>query len=129
MLTARGSANRREDAQPVVVEGQVIGGIVQGLGQALLEHALLKPQSGSCKPRASWLCACAGRSHSPFDVIEQPVPTHANPLGAKGAGESGATGAPPAIMNAGLDALRSAGVAELDSPASAARVCGRRWAS
>jgi carbon-monoxide dehydrogenase large subunit len=57
-----------------------------------------------------------------FSVLEHPVPTESNPLGAKGAGEAGTTGSPPAIMNAVLDALRAEGVRALDSPAAPARI-------
>ena len=55
-------------------------------------------------------------------VIEHPVPTQSNPLGAKGVGEAGVTGSLPALMNAVLDALRQAGVEEFDMPASPHRV-------
>ena len=108
---------------PVVVEGQVVGGVVQGLGQALLEHALFDAESGQMQT-ASFMDYALPRAGviREFEVIEHPVPTAANPLGAKGVGEAGATGAPPAIMNAVLDALRSAGITSLDSPASAVRV-------
>jgi len=111
---------------PVVVEGQVHGGVVQGIGQALLEHAIYDDASGQlltgsftdyAMPRAGIV--------GTFEVHECPVPTRANPLGAKGVGEAGATGAPPTVMNAVLDALRPAGVRTLDAPATPARV----WAA
>jgi carbon-monoxide dehydrogenase large subunit len=109
-----------------VVEGQVHGGVVQGVGQALLEQAVFDPTSGQlltgsfmdyAMPRAGGI--------RDFEVHEHPVPTKANPLGAKGVGEAGATGAPPTVMNAVLDALRPVGVHALDAPATPARV----WAA
>jgi aerobic carbon-monoxide dehydrogenase large subunit len=104
-------------------EGQVHGGVMQGVGQALGEHAIYDRDSGQllsgsfmdyAMPRADWMrgIRCAGH----------PVPTKANALGAKGVGESGTSGALPATMNAILAALRPAGVAELDMPATPDRV-------
>ena len=65
-------------------------------------------------PRADVMCD--------IDIHENPVPTKTNPLGAKGAGEAGTTGAGAACLNAVLDALRSAGIAHFDMPASPARL-------
>ena len=108
---------------PAVVEGQVIGGVVQGLGQALLEHARFDPESGQLLSGSlmDYALPRAGVIRE-FEVIEHPVPTLANPLGANGVGEAGATGAPPALMNAVLDALRARGIGALDAPASGPRV-------
>ena len=109
---------------PLLLEGQVHGGIVQGIGQALLEHAVYDPQSGQllsgsfmdyAMPRAGDLPSFAFSTHN--------VPTTANPLGVKGAGEAGAVGAPPAVINAVVDALyRHAGVRHIDMPATPGRV-------
>ena len=109
---------------PMLVEGQVHGGIAQGIGQALLEHAVYDPQDGQllsgsfmdyAMPRASTMPSFAFSTHN--------VPTKANPLGVKGAGEAGAVGAPPAVINAIVDALHHhAGVRHIDMPATPSRV-------
>jgi aerobic carbon-monoxide dehydrogenase large subunit len=109
---------------PMMLEGQVHGGIVQGIGQALLEHAVYDPDSGQllagsfmdyAMPRAGDIPHFAFSTHN--------VPTTSNPLGVKGAGEAGAVGAPPAVINAIVDALnRRAGVRHIDMPATPRRV-------
>ncbi len=101
---------------PVLVEGQVHGGVVQGIGQAFGEHAVYDASgqllSGSfldyAMPRAGWLPA--------IDVHEHAVPTPTNALGAKGVGESGCSGSLPALSNAVIDALRPLGIKQLDMP-------------
>ena len=103
---------------PLLVKGQIHGGVAQGLGQIFLEAVRYDADgqmlSGSfmdyAMPRASDLCT--------LDVISHPVPTATNPLGAKGAGEAGTVGALPALMNALLDALRPHGVTHVDMPAT-----------
>jgi aerobic carbon-monoxide dehydrogenase large subunit len=112
---------------PLLLEGQVHGGIVQGVGQALLEHASYDSESGQllsgsfmdyAMPRASDVPSFAFATHN--------VPTSANPLGVKGAGEAGAVGAPPAVMNAIVDALaQRTGRHHIDMPATPARI----WAA
>jgi aerobic carbon-monoxide dehydrogenase large subunit len=109
---------------PLLLEGQVHGGIVQGIGQALLEHAVYDSDSGQllagsfmdyAMPRAGDLPSFSFSTHN--------VPTKANPLGVKGAGEAGAVGAPPAVINAIVDALhRHSGVRHIDMPATPDRV-------
>ena len=92
---------------PLLLEGQVHGGVVQGIGQALLEHAVYDPDgqllSGSfmdyAMPRAGDIPL--------FDFSTHNVPSTSNPFGVKGAGEAGAVGAPPAVINAIVDALAS----------------------
>ncbi len=105
------------------VEGQVHGGVMQGVGQVLGEHAIHDRDTGQlltgsfmdyAMPRADWMRGIRCGEH--------PVPTKANALGAKGVGESGTSGALPATMNAILCALRPAGVTELDMPATPNRV-------
>ncbi len=108
---------------PVGLKGQIHGGIVQGLGQVLMEQVVYDPDSGQlltgsfmdyAMPRADDLCG--------FEVASNPVPTAQNPLGAKGAGEAGTVGALPAAMNAIMDALKPLGVRDLDMPATPERV-------
>ena len=102
---------------PVLVEGQVHGGVVQGAGQAFGEHAVYDPATGQLitgsfmdyvMPRAGWV-----RS---MKVDDHPVPTPANALGAKGVGEAGCSGSVPAFVNATVDALRPLGITHLDMP-------------
>jgi len=109
----------------MLAEGQVHGGVAQGLGQALMEQIVYDPSgqllTGSFQdyamPRADDLPSIEG------DIVE--IPSTTNPLGVKGCGEAGATGAPPAIMAALLDVLRPYGITEIDMPATPARV----WAA
>jgi carbon-monoxide dehydrogenase large subunit len=108
---------------PQIVEGQVHGGIAQGAGQALTELAVYDPDSGQLLT-GSFMDYAMPR---PGDVqgltlLEHPVPTALNPLGAKGVGEAGVTGSLPALMNAVVDALRPAGVRRFEMPASPHRV-------
>lgn len=101
---------------PLLLEGQVMGGVAQGIGQALLEHAIYDDSgqlvSGSLMdysmPRADNMPA--------LDYHCTPSPTPRNPLGAKGAGEAGTIGATPATVHAVLDALAPLGVTALDMP-------------
>jgi carbon-monoxide dehydrogenase large subunit len=104
---------------PLIVEGQIHGGIAQGAGQVLLEDAHFDPGSGQllsgsfqdyAMPRAD--------DFSGFDVTFHNVPCVTNVLGIKGAGEAGTVGALGATMNAVLDALSPLGITQLDLPAS-----------
>ena len=108
---------------PKTLKGQIHGGVVQGLGQVLMEEVVYDRQSGQlltasfmdyAMPRAEDVCA--------IEVESAGVPTKLNPLGAKGAGEAGTVGALPAVMNAILDALALSGVTALDMPATPLRI-------
>ena len=108
---------------PMIVEGQLHGGLAQGVGQALLEEARFDSETGQpltgtlmdyAVPRADDLPS--------FTITLDGIPTATNPLGVKGCGESGASGAPPAIMNALIDALAPLGVRHIDMPATPERV-------
>ncbi|MDP3618684.1 MAG: xanthine dehydrogenase family protein molybdopterin-binding subunit [Ramlibacter sp.] len=108
---------------PMIVEGQVHGGIVQGIGQALMENCVYDKESGQLLTGSFMDYAMPRADDFPMftlDTICTPC-TH-NPLGTKGCGEAGAIGSPPAVINAVLDALRPLGVKDLDMPASSARV-------
>ncbi len=108
---------------PMIVEGQVHGGLVQGIGQALLEQCVYDPESGQLLTGSFMDYAMPRADDFPtFKLDTVCTPCSHNPLGAKGCGEAGAIGSPPAVINAVLDALRPLGVRELDMPASAARV-------
>jgi carbon-monoxide dehydrogenase large subunit len=101
----------------VLVEGQIVGGLVQGIGQILGEHCVYERETGQLltgtfqdyfMPRADCLPA--------LSLHERSVPSPSNPLGAKGAGEAGTTGAIPCIANAVMDALHPLGIDRLDTP-------------
>jgi aerobic carbon-monoxide dehydrogenase large subunit len=108
---------------PLLLEGQICGGIAQGVGQVLMEDIRFDPASGQlltgsfmdyAMPRASDLSAIHCDSH--------PVPTKTNPLGVKGAGEAGNVGALPAVANALVDALSPLGIRHIEMPATPERL-------
>jgi carbon-monoxide dehydrogenase large subunit len=108
---------------PVLVEGQVQGGVMQGAGQVFGEHARYDEATGQLlsgsfmdyvMPRAGWI--------ADMIVHDHPVPTPTNALGAKGVGESGCSGSLPALTNAVMDALRPLGITQLDMPLTPAKV-------
>ncbi len=108
---------------PMIVEGQVHGGLVQGIGQALMENCVYDEESGQLLTGSLMDYAMPRADDMPnFKLDTLCTPCSHNPLGAKGCGEAGAIGSPPAVINAVLDALRSLGVTEFDMPASSARV-------
>jgi len=108
---------------PLLLKGQIHGGIVQGAGQALMEDFAVDRDSGQvltgsladyCMPRADDFCS--------FDVHGNAFPTKVNPLGVKGAGEAGTVGALAAVMSAVNDALARAGCGYLQMPATPDKV-------
>ncbi|MBM3485998.1 MAG: xanthine dehydrogenase family protein molybdopterin-binding subunit [Alphaproteobacteria bacterium] len=108
---------------PLLLHGQIHGGLAQGIGQALCEAIVFDEASGQllsgsfmdyCMPRADDFCS--------FVTDENQVPCQTNPLGVKGAGEAGTVGAPPAVVNAIVDALGPLGVTHVDMPATPERV-------
>jgi carbon-monoxide dehydrogenase large subunit len=108
---------------PLIVRGQIHGGVVQGLGQALLEHQIYDPSSGQLLS-GSFMDYGMPRADVMPDVeaeLEE-VPCKTNPLGVKGIGESGTIGAPPTVINALIDALEPLGVDRIDMPATPSRV-------
>ncbi len=107
---------------PMIVEGQVQGGVAQGIGQALLEGAIYD-RSGQLVTGSMMDYAMPRADDLPFITVgtEMTLCTH-NPLGAKGCGEVGAIGSPPAIINAVVDALRDYGVRHIDMPATPQKV-------
>ncbi|MDE2208169.1 MAG: xanthine dehydrogenase family protein molybdopterin-binding subunit [Betaproteobacteria bacterium] len=108
---------------PMIVEGQVHGGLAQGIGQALLESCVYDPESGQLLTGSYMDYAMPRADDMPsFKVSTRVTPCTHNPLGAKGCGEAGAIGSPAALMNAVLDALAPLGVKHLDMPASPQRV-------
>jgi carbon-monoxide dehydrogenase large subunit len=107
---------------PMLVEGQMHGGLVQGIGQALMENTVYdqdgQPITGSymdyAMPRASDVPS--------FVTAHHPVPAKTNPLGIKGCGEAGCAGALVSVMNAVVDALSPYGIRHIDMPATPERV-------
>jgi carbon-monoxide dehydrogenase large subunit len=108
---------------PMVVHGQIHGGLAQGIGQALLENAVYDADSGQ-PLSASFLDYTMPRADDlpAFEVSELDLVSMSNPLGAKGAGEAGTVGAPIAVMNAILDALKPVGVTDLSMPATSTKI-------
>jgi aerobic carbon-monoxide dehydrogenase large subunit len=105
---------------PMIVEGQVHGGIAQGIGQALLEHGVYDHETGQLLTGSYMDYAMPRADDLPrYDVGLTETPCPNNPLGVKGCGEAGAIAAPAAVMNAVTDAL---GVKEFDMPATPLRV-------
>jgi carbon-monoxide dehydrogenase large subunit len=105
---------------PMIVEGQVHGGIAQGIGQALLEHGVYDPETGQLLTGSFMDYTMPRADDLPrYDVGLTETPCPNNPLGVKGCGEAGAIAAPAAVMNAVTDAL---GVKEFDMPATPLRV-------
>jgi carbon-monoxide dehydrogenase large subunit len=108
---------------PLLLEGQICGGIAQGVGQVLMEDIRFDPASGQlltgsfmdyAMPRAGDLSA--------IHCDSNPVPTKTNPLGVKGAGEAGNVGALPAVANALVDALSPLGIRHIEMPATPERL-------
>jgi carbon-monoxide dehydrogenase large subunit len=107
---------------PLLVEGQVHGGVVQGLGQALLENTVYDPEGQLLS--GSFMDYAMPRAHNTCDIgfVSHPVPAKTNPLGTKGCGEAGCAGGLASIMNAVVDALSVYGIRHIDMPASPERV-------
>jgi carbon-monoxide dehydrogenase large subunit len=107
---------------PLLVEGQIQGGVVQGLGQVLLEQAVY--DSDGQLVTGSFMDYAMPRAHDApmITVASHPVPTKSNPLGAKGCGEAGTSGGLPSVANAVIDALSDYGIRHLEMPMTPARI-------
>jgi carbon-monoxide dehydrogenase large subunit len=108
---------------PLILEGQIMGGVAQGLGQAAGEYAIYDDETGQLMtatfmdypmPRADWI--------PDIDFRYQEIASPRNPLGVKGAGEAGTVGAAPAYINALIDALSARGIEHVDMPATPHRI-------
>jgi carbon-monoxide dehydrogenase large subunit len=107
---------------PLLLKGQIVGGVAQGVGQILMEDIQFDGEgqilTGSfmdyAMPRATDISA--------VEVKSNPVPTKTNPLGTKGAGEAGCVGALPAVVNAVVNALAEFGVRHIEMPATSERI-------
>ncbi len=107
---------------PLLVEGQIQGGVVQGLGQVLLEQAVY--DSDGQLVTGSFMDYAMPRAHDApmINVASHPVPTKSNPLGAKGCGEAGTSGGLPSVANAVIDALSDYGIRHLEMPMTPSRI-------
>jgi aerobic carbon-monoxide dehydrogenase large subunit len=108
---------------PLLLKGQIHGGVSQGLGQALMEDLRYDAESGQ-NVTSSFMDYCLPRADDfpMIDVKSNGIPTATNPLGVKGAGEAGAVGALPAVTNAVIDALSEFGVTHIEMPATPERI-------
>ncbi|WP_119071306.1 xanthine dehydrogenase family protein molybdopterin-binding subunit [Rubrobacter indicoceani] len=107
---------------PLLARGQVHGGIAQGIGQALLEGAEYD-EAGRPVTDSFWNYAMPRAGHLPrFETAHTVTPSPVNPLGVKGIGEAGTIAAPPAVVNAVVDALSPFGVTHLDMPVTPEKV-------
>ena len=108
---------------PLLLAGQVHGGVVQGIGQALFEHARYDRESGQPLTGSLMDYALPRALDVPsIDIEWNGTPCTTNPLGVKGGGESGCVGAAPAVVNAVVDALAGYGIGHIDMPIAAERV-------
>jgi len=110
----------------LLLAGQVQGGVAQGVGQAMLERTVFDPETGQLLT-GSLTDYCLARADDlpRIEFSYNVVPCRTNPLGIKGAGEAGAIGAPPALVNAVIDALGELGIEHLDMPLTPERL----WAA
>ncbi len=107
---------------PMLVEGQLHGGVVQGIGQALMERTVFD-EDGQLLTGSYMDYALPRASDVPnFGFVSHPVPAKTNILGAKGCGEAGCAGSLPSVMNAVLDALSGYGITAIDMPATPHRI-------
>ena len=113
----------------MIVEGQLHGGVVQGLGQALTERTVY--EEGQLLSASFMDYALPRAADVPFfdSELDESQPCTHNPLGAKGCGEAGSIGAPAAIVGAVLDALRPLGVTDVELPLTPARVWSAIWSA
>jgi carbon-monoxide dehydrogenase large subunit len=110
---------------PLLADGQVHGGIAQGVAQALLEAVRYDGEGQPLTTNLTDYLAVSAAELPSFDLVRMETPTFANELGAKGIGESGTVGSIPAVYNAVVDALGHRGVRHLETPLTPERI----WAA
>ena len=110
---------------PLIVDGQVHGGVAQGIAQALLEEVRYDDGGNPITSNLADYAFITAAELPSFERIPMETPTPRNPLGAKGIGEAGTIGATPAVQNAVIDAVHHLGVRHIDMPCTANRV----WAA
>ncbi|MET0460205.1 MAG: molybdopterin cofactor-binding domain-containing protein, partial [Ilumatobacteraceae bacterium] len=107
---------------PLILEGQIHGGVAQGAAQALLEEVRYDEDGNPVTSNLADYGMISAAELPSFEIVHMETPTHVNPLGAKGIGESGTIGSTPAVQSAVVDALSHLGVRHVDMPATAERV-------
>jgi aerobic carbon-monoxide dehydrogenase large subunit len=107
---------------PQIVDGQLHGGIAQGIAQALYEHATFDETGQPTTATLADYAVPAASDLPSFDLEQTVTPSPTNPMGVKGIGESGAIGSSPAVVNAVIDAVSHLGVTHLDMPVTPQRV-------
>jgi aerobic carbon-monoxide dehydrogenase large subunit len=107
---------------PLLLDGQIHGGVAQGTAQALLEEVRYDEDGNPITSNLADYAMISAAELPSFEVIHMETPTPVNPLGAKGIGESGTIGSTPAVQSAVIDALSHLGVKHVDMPATAERV-------
>jgi aerobic carbon-monoxide dehydrogenase large subunit len=107
---------------PLLLKGQIVGGVAQGVGQILMEDIRFDEDGQNLTASFMDYAMPRATDMSGVDVKSNPVPTKTNPLGVKGAGEAGCVGAMPAVANALVDALSSLGVRHVEMPATPERL-------
>lgn len=110
---------------PLLLEGQIHGGVAQGTAQALLEEVRYDPDGNPITSNLADYAMISAAELPSIEVIHMETPTFLNPLGAKGIGESGTIGSTPAVQSAVVDAVSYLGIRHIDMPATAERV----WSS
>jgi carbon-monoxide dehydrogenase large subunit len=103
---------------PLLVEGQLHGGVLQGIGQALLERTVYDAEGQLVTGSLMDYALPRADAAPDFVFVSRPVPAKTNPLGAKGCGEAGCAGSLPAVTNALVDALSTYGILHIDMPAT-----------
>ena len=107
---------------PLLLHGQIVGGIAQGVGQILMEDIRFDADGQLLTGSFMDYAMPRAENFSPFHIRSNPVPTKTNPLGVKGAGEAGCVGALPAVANALVDALSHLGIRHVEMPATPERL-------
>jgi carbon-monoxide dehydrogenase large subunit len=107
---------------PLLAEGQVHGGLAQGIAQVLLEGIGYDPDGNLVTSNFMDYLVVSAADLPPFEVVHLETPTWVNELGAKGVGESGTVGAIPAVYNAVVDAVSHLGVLHLETPITPERM-------
>ena len=107
---------------PMLLEGQIHGGVAQGTAQALMEEVRYDTDGNPVTSNLADYAFISAAELPSFEVVHMETPTHLNPLGAKGIGESGTIGSTPAVQSAVIDAVSHLGVRHIDMPCTAERV-------
>ena len=107
---------------PLLVEGQLHGGIASGAAQALMEEVRYDEDGNPITSNLADYAMISAAELPSFELVPMETPTPVNPLGAKGVGESGTIGSTPAVQSAVVDALAHLGVRHIDMPATPERV-------